>query len=212
MFAGHEEQRLHLKTLEYRTKAVRAVVLLHIDDLLGGSDGFDGHVVVAAVFENDQAPVNAIENEIESQVAVGHRDDGVDRVRITATHQVTELLIDDVNLFAVVEFWGELGEFLGNQLADSAQFLVTERIGGVLLENHFSAFEHGTLGDENRGIAAGIAIAIVDQEFGEILNIEFVFGNDAAIRGARHRRQHGSESRIAPEDFQNHEALVGTGR
>src|SRR5208283_953457 len=36
-------------------------------------------------------------------------------------------------------------------------------------------------------------------------------GDDTAIRSTRHGRQHGRETRIASEDFQDHEALMGAG-
>src|SRR4029077_4558235 len=89
-FAGHEEQRLYFETLEDGAKSLGAVVLLDVDDFFSGGDGFDGHIIVAAVFQNHQAPVNAVEDQVESQVAIGHGNDGVDSIGITAADQVAE--------------------------------------------------------------------------------------------------------------------------
>ena len=72
-----------------RAKTLGAVVLLDVDDLFRGGDGVDGHVVVAAVFQNDQAAVNFAENEIEREIAVSHGNDGIDRVRIATAYEVT---------------------------------------------------------------------------------------------------------------------------
>src|SRR5207248_11613287 len=66
-------------------------------------------------------------------------------------------------------------------------------------------------GNENDRVAAGILAAVVDQQLGQTLNIEFKLWNNAAIGGPRHGRKHGGESCVAAENFQNHEALVGAG-
>src|SRR5271166_2869233 len=49
------------------------------------------------------------------------------------------------------------------------------------------------------------------KEFGELLDIELMFRNDAAVGRACHRRQHGCKTGVAAEDFQNHETLVRAG-
>ena len=81
------------------TKPLDAVVFLDVDDFFGGGDGIDGHVVVAAIFEDDETAVNAIEEQVQGQVAVGHGDDGVDGVGIAAANQIAELLVDAFNSF-----------------------------------------------------------------------------------------------------------------
>ncbi len=78
-------------------------------------------------------------------------------------------------------------------------------------EDHVAAFEHGAFGDQDDGVAAGILAAVVDQQLGQLLDVEFVFGDDAAVGGSGHGGQHGGESGIASEDFEDEEALVGTG-
>src|SRR5713101_1950284 len=88
-FAGHDEERPHFEAGVMRAKTLGAVVLLDVDDLFRGGDGVDGHVVVAAVFQNDQAAVNFAENEIEREIAVSHGNDGIDRVRIATAYEIT---------------------------------------------------------------------------------------------------------------------------
>ncbi len=80
-----------------------------------------------------------------------------------------------------------------------------------ILENHFSAFEHCPFRHQNHGVMAGIFAAVGDQQFGQLLDVEAMLGNHAAIGGSRHGRQHGGKARIATEDFENQEAFVRTG-
>jgi len=58
---------------------------------------------------------------------------------------------------------------------------------------------------------AGILLAVGDQKFRKALDIKFVLGNHAAVRGSGHRGEHGSETGITAEDFQDQEAFVGAG-
>src|SRR6266852_6443320 len=44
-----------------------------------------------------------------------------------------------------------------------------------------------------------------------MLDIEFVFRNDAAIGGTGHSGKHGGEAGVASENFEDHETLVGAG-
>jgi hypothetical protein len=85
---------------------------------------------------------------------------------------------------------------------------MAEGIRGVALENHFASFEHGALGDDDGGVAAGILAAVGDHKLGELLNIEFVFGDDAAVGGSRHSWEHSGETCVAPENLEDHEAFV----
>ncbi len=65
---------------------------------------------------------------------------------------------------------------------------MAEGIRGVALENHFASFEHGALRDDDGGVAAGILAPIGDKKLSELLHIEFVFGDDAAVGGSRLKR------------------------
>src|SRR6266478_5913221 len=98
-----------------RAEAFGVVVFLDVDDFFGGDDGVDGHVVIAAVLEDDEAAVDLPENEVECEIAEGHGGDGVDGVGFTAADEVTELLVDNVDFLAVVEFGGKFGELVGDE-------------------------------------------------------------------------------------------------
>ena len=45
-----------------------------------------------------------------------------------------------------------------------------------------------------------------------MFDVEFVFGDQTAVGCARHCGEHGSKAGIATEDFQHHDAFMGTGR
>src|ERR1700693_4288575 len=187
-------------------------MFLHADHFLGGGNGVDGHVIVAAVFQDDQTAMDAIEDQVESKVAVSHGYDGIDSVGIAATDEVAKLLVDAFDLFAIVEVGLNFRDFFGNQVANSAEFFVAEGIRGALLENHFAAFKHRTFRNQDDGIATGIATTIVAEQFGELFDIEFVFGDDTTIGGASHGGKHGGKTGVAAEDFEDHETLVRTRR
>src|SRR6516165_1165860 len=124
-FAGHQEERLHLKALVSGTKTVDTVMLFYVDDLLGGGHRIDGYVVVATILQNNQAAVDAIEQQIERQIAVGHGSNGIDRVGIAATHEVTKLLADTFDFLAPIVLWRKFGELFGSHFADTTEFLVS---------------------------------------------------------------------------------------
>src|ERR1700684_1888926 len=91
-FAGHDEEWLHFEALVVRAQAVDVVLLFYTDNLLRGGNGVDGHVVVTAIPEHDEPPVNLAQEQVQSQVAIGHGDDGIDGVGIAAADEVAELL------------------------------------------------------------------------------------------------------------------------
>ena len=57
-----------------------------------------------------------------------------------------------------------------------------------------------------------MAGAIIAQQFSQVLDVEFAFGNDAPVRCTRHRRQHGSEPCVASEHFHDQNSFVRSGR
>src|SRR5437867_347609 len=142
-FVGHEEERAHFETGILRAKAVGIVLLLDVDDFFGGSDSFERNVVVVAVLEDDETAANIFQEEIESEIAVGHRGDGVNSIGIAATNEIAELLIDDVDFLAVVEFGGEVAHLFSNNIADATELLMAVGVSTLAFENHFATFEHG---------------------------------------------------------------------
>src|SRR5579859_2824957 len=116
---GHEKKRTHLKARILRTQPLRIVLFFDIDKFLCGGDGFERNVVVVAVFEDHQASADVFEQQVQSEVPVSHRRNGVNGVGIAAAHQVAQLLIDDVDSLAIIEFGGEFTHFFGDDIADS---------------------------------------------------------------------------------------------
>src|SRR5216683_1996722 len=188
-FIGHEEEGLVIKAGELGAQSRGVVLLLDVDE----------------------TAADVSQEEIESEIAVGHGGDGVNGIGIAAADEIAELLVDDVDCFAVVEFSGEVSYPLADDVADAAELFVAVGVGAFAFEDHLAAFKHGAFGDEDDGVAAGILAAVGDEQFGEMLDIEFVFGNDAAISSAGHGGKHGGEAGVAAEDFEDHETLVRTG-
>ena len=61
-----------------------------------------------------------VRGQVEGEVAVGHRHDGVDGVRIAAADEVAELLVDDVDLLSLVVLGGGVLQMRGDDVADAA--------------------------------------------------------------------------------------------
>jgi hypothetical protein len=207
-FVGHKEEWTHFEAGVLGAKAIRVVLFLDVDDLLDGRDGIQGDIVVVAVLEDDEAAADVLQEEIESEIAVGHGSDRVNGIWIAAADQITELLVDDIDFPAVIEFGGKVPNSVADDFPDAAELFVAVGVGGFAFEYDFAALEHGAFGNENDGVAAGILAAVGDEQFGEMLDIELVFWYDAAISGAGHGGEHGGEASIAAENFENHEALV----
>src|SRR6266478_6346506 len=108
-FVGNEEEGTHFEAGILRTKAVGVVLFLDIHDFLGGGDRFKRNVVVVAVLEDNETPADFFQEEIESEIAIGHGGNGVNGVGIAAAHEIAELLINDVDFLAIVEF-GAFGD------------------------------------------------------------------------------------------------------
>lgn len=63
---------------------------------------------------------------------------------------------------------------------------MTVGIGLLVAEDHLTPLEHGSLGYQHNGVAAGIGKAVRNHQFGEVIDVEFVFGDDTAIGSAGH--------------------------
>src|SRR6266436_249091 len=211
-FVGNEEEGTHFEAGILRTKAVGVVLFLDIHDFLGGGDRFKRNVVVVAVLEDNETPADFFQEEIESEIAIGHGGNGVNGVGIAAAHEIAELLINDVDFLAIVEFGGSFSNFFADDFADSTKLFVPVGIGAFAFEDHFATFVYGAFGDQDDGVAAGILAAVGSEQFGEMFDIEFVLRNDAAIGGTGHGGKHGGETRVPAEDLNHHETLVRAGR
>lgn len=77
-----------MKAGELRPEPIGVVVLLDVDNLLGGGNGFDGDIAIAAVMKNDEAAMFAPKEQLEGNVAIRHRDDGVHDIRMPAASEI----------------------------------------------------------------------------------------------------------------------------
>jgi hypothetical protein len=186
-------------------------VLLDVYNLLGGSNRFDGDIAVAAVVKNDEAAMNALQEQFEGDVAVSHGNDGVHNVWVSAAGKIAELLVNHFDGLALVKFLGEFFYFVRDNVSNAAKFFVAIGIGGFAFENHFATFKHRAFGNKNRRVAAGIFGPVIDKQLGEALDIELVLGNDATVGSTGHGREHGGIAGVTAEHFDDHETLVRTG-
>ena len=62
--ARHDEQRGHLKALEFWAQTVGIVEAIHIDRLLRAGHDVHRDVVVASVLEDDKASVHVLEDQV----------------------------------------------------------------------------------------------------------------------------------------------------
>src|SRR4029077_1682999 len=110
-----------------------------------------------------------------------------------------------------VEFRGDIADFIADDFANPAKLFVAIGVGALSFKDHVAAFEHGAFRNEHNRVLAGILAAVRDEQFSKMFNIEFVFGNHAAIGSASHGGKHGGEASVAAKNFQHHESLVRTG-
>src|SRR5579872_1708567 len=82
----------------------------------------------------------------------------------------------------------------------------------MVLENHISAFEHSSFGNQNYRIVARVFPAVGDQQLGQLLDVEAMLWNHTAVSCSSHRWQHGGKARVAAEDFENQKSFMRTGR
>jgi len=186
-------------------------MFVDVDDFFGVDNDFNGEVVVTAIFEDDKPSVDAAQDQVKGKVAIGHGDNGVKGIGVAGADQVAQFLVEDVDRFAVVKPGGAVFEFGGDEVADAAEFFVAVGIGGGILEDHFAALVHGAFGNEDNRVFAGVEAAIFAHEFGEVIHVEFVFGNDAAVGRPGHGGEHSRETRIPAKDFEDEETFMRTG-
>src|ERR1017187_8249893 len=120
----------------------------------------EGQVFVRAIPKDDKWSVVFAQKQIKGQVAKGNRNDGINGVGIAAANQISKFLIDDIDGFSLVVLGRKLLQFFGNQVPDATELLMAEGVGGLGLVDHFSTLKHGSLGNQDDGIVAGVLLAI----------------------------------------------------
>jgi len=127
---GHEEEWAHFEAGVLGRRRSVLYCSFDVDDLFSSGDGLEGNVVVVAVLEDNETAADIFQEEIESEVAVGHGSDGVNGIGIAAADEIAELLVDDVDFLTVVEFSGNVLNFFADDFADAAKLFVTVGVGG----------------------------------------------------------------------------------
>src|SRR5262249_5471458 len=124
-------------------------------------------------------------------------------------------LVDEVRV-ARAQIVGEVGrhrflagallDFLGQRLGDARLLAVAVGVG-VAVFAHLVALPLGALAEHDQRVVARVCALLLDEQADELVEIDLVFGDDAADRGGVRgieRRKAG----IAAEDAENADALV----
>jgi hypothetical protein len=113
------------------------------------------------------AEVLALQDQVEREVAEGHRHDGVERVGVAAAHQVAEALVDDVDAPAAL-YRARALELRRHLVADAAELAVAVLIGSRPLERHLLLRAACVAPSETARPSTGWgAVAVVDQQLGQ---------------------------------------------
>src|SRR5689334_16099680 len=97
------------------------------------------------MLEHHQPSMHSLEHKIKRQISVSHWDNRINGIRITAAHQIAQLLIDRIHHATIVIFGGRLFDPRRNQVTDASEFHMSISIRGSICEYHFPTFEHSTL-------------------------------------------------------------------
>ncbi len=63
----------------------------------GGRDRIDRHVVVTAVPQDDESSMDLSQKQVQGEVAIGRRHDGVNGIWIATADQIAGLLVNDID-------------------------------------------------------------------------------------------------------------------
>ena len=97
-------------------------------------------------------------------------------------------------------------------VADAAELLVTVLVSLFALEEHAVVMGHGrTFGDQDHRVVARMFAPVVAEQVAELLHVEGVLRDDAAVGGTGHGRQDRGEAGVAAEHFEDQEAFVRSG-
>ena len=81
-----------------------------------------------------------------------------------------------------------------------------KRVGAAVLL-HLVALPGGALGEDDEHVVAGVLALLVQQQRDQLVEVDLVLGDDAAVRGDVRGVERG-EAGVAPEDAEDADALV----
>src|SRR5215470_9329280 len=83
---GVDKERIAFEAGELRTQAFGVVVLFDVDDFFRSGYDVEGDVAIVAALQINQPAADALKEQVEREIAVGHGRDGVDGVGIAAAN------------------------------------------------------------------------------------------------------------------------------
>src|SRR2546427_3097477 len=99
--ARHDEQRSAVELVN-RPQPIGVVVLRDVHDFLLRCHARERHAVVESAVDADQATVLLPHDQIEREIAEGHRDDRIECVWIAGAHEIAEPLVDHIDATTLV--------------------------------------------------------------------------------------------------------------
>lgn len=128
------EHRLAEEVLDFGAVGDGVVELVNVHALDALEWGVSGHSGVDAVLDGDHQAAVTFEQLIHSHVAVREAGHAVNGIWGTRTHQVADLLIDDIHT-------GDFFDGVTGNLADTAQLFMA--VGVFFTVFHRLTVEHG---------------------------------------------------------------------
>src|SRR5579859_1125654 len=134
--------------------------------------GRERGVGVAAVLHANHAAGDAVAQHVDGDVGESDGDELVDGVGFAAAQVVGEVADHD---FVA----GAAANFVGEGLADVC-FLAMAVGVGVTILLHGAFFPDRAFGNNDESVVAGIVFLVVGKKLGDALDIEGIFGDEAA--------------------------------
>src|SRR5712692_5691057 len=170
-----------------------------IDFASAHGGGRERGVGIAAVLYADHAAGHAVAEHVDGNVRESDGDELVDGIRLAAAQVVGQVADHDF-------VPGAAANFFAQGLADVRLFTMTVGIGfAVFLHGAF--LPDGAFGNDDESVVAGVVALVFGKKFGDAVDVERIFGNEAARGGDVGGVQRG-EAGIAAEDAEDADAFV----
>src|SRR5713226_4558082 len=170
-----------------------------IDFARAHGGGGERRVSVAADLYADHTAGHAVAQHVDGNVGESDGDELVDGIGLAAAQVVGQVADHDFVAGAAANFFAE-------GLADVRLFTMTVGIGfAVFLHGAF--LRDGAFGNDDESVVAGVVALVFGKKFGDAIDVERIFGNEAASGGDVGGVQRG-EAGIAAEDAEDADAFV----
>jgi hypothetical protein len=170
-----------------------------IDFASAHGGGGERGVSVAAVLDADHAAGDAVAEHVDGDVGESDGDELVDGVGLAAAEIVSQVANHDFVAGAAADFFAE-------GLADVGLFAVAVGVGfAVFLHGAF--LPDGAFGNDDESVVAGVVLLVVGKKLGDAVDVERIFGDEAAggsdISGVER-----GEAGVAAENAEDADAFV----